>query len=331
MSNPEQVTNSPTASISPSELDAALALVNRVIRNIELAILGKRDVIELVLIGMFSDGHVLLEDVPGVGKTILARALARSVKADFKRIQFTPDLLPADVTGANTYDQKENKFSFRPGPIFANILLADEINRTSPRTQSSLLEAMEERQVTVDGVTYPVPRPFFVIATQNPVEQQGTYDLPEAQLDRFILRVKIGYPSIDHEAEILEAQRRTHPIEELEPICGPDEIMSIQQLVRRIGVKPSLRRYVAEISAASREHPDVLVGVSVRGSQRLMTAAQAYAMLNHRDYIIPDDIQSVAPHCLAHRILLRPEAKLAGVDEKSVLKAILRQISVPAQ
>lgn len=317
--------------IPPRELDAALSQINRIVRNVEQVIFGKRDVIELVLTGLFADGHVLLEDVPGVGKTMLARALAKSVSAEFRRIQFTPDLLPADVTGSSTYNQKTTEFSFRRGPIFANIVLADEINRTSPRTQSALLEGMEERQVSVDGVSYPLPRPFFVIATQNPIEHQGTYDLPEAQLDRFMLRVQIGYPTVEEESAILEAQREAHPVHELEAVAALEEIISLQALARRVFVKPSLRGYIVSLSKASREHPDVLVGVSVRGSQQLMHASQAFALISHRGYVVPDDIQLLAPSCLAHRVVLRPEARLAGVTESGVLQSLLRQIPVPVQ
>jgi len=262
---------------------------------------------------------------------MLARALAKSVDAEFPRIQFTPDLLPSDVTGSTTYNQHRQEFSFRRGPIFANLVLADEINRTSPRTQSALLEGMEERQVTVDGVTYPLPRPFFVIATQNPIEHQGTYDLPEAQLDRFMLRISIGYPSLDREVDILEAQREAHPLYSITPVCEPEDIVGLQLLVRRVFVKDSLRRYLVQLNVASREHPDMLVGVSVRGSQRLMQAAQAYALIQHRDFVTPDDIQMMARPCLAHRLLLKPEARLAGVDEKGVLAALLRDTPVPPQ
>jgi MoxR-like ATPase len=317
--------------LSPRELEVASSQLNKIVRNVEKVIFGKRAVIELVLTGMLADGHVLLEDVPGVGKTMLARAISRSISAEFHRIQFTPDLLPADVTGSTTYDQRTGEFSFRRGPVFANIILADEINRTSPRTQSSLLEGMEERQVTVDGVTYALPKPFFVIATQNPIEHQGTYDLPEAQLDRFMLRVSIGYPSIQEEADILESQRQTHPVHGLEPVCTPEDIVELQQLARRVFVKPTLRHYVASLSSASREHPDVHVGISVRGSQQLMHASQALALVNHRGYVLPDDIQTLSKPCLSHRLVIRPEARLAGVTEAAVLLSIIKQTAVPLQ
>jgi MoxR-like ATPase len=262
---------------------------------------------------------------------MLARALARSVSAEFRRIQFTPDLLPADVTGSTTYNQQNGEFVFRRGPIFANLILADEINRTSPRTQSALLEGMEERQVTVDGVTYELPRPFFVIATQNPIEQQGTYELPEAQLDRFMLRLSIGYPPVDEEARILLAQREHHPIQEIDHVCSPTDIQQMQSIVRRIAVKPSLRQYVAQLAAASRTHPDVQAGVSVRGSQLLMTAAQSFALISQRDYVVPDDIQALAMPCLCHRLVIRPEARLAGISEESVVAGLLREVPVPLQ
>jgi MoxR-like ATPase len=317
--------------LPPRDLDRATTVINRIIDNVERVIYGKRDAIERVLVGLLADGHVLLEDVPGVGKTMLARALALSINADFRRIQFTPDLLPADVTGSSTFNQGTHEFEFRRGPVFAHIILADEINRTSPRTQSALLEGMEERQVTIDGITYPLPNPFFVLATQNSIEHQGTYELPEAQLDRFMLRVRIGYPSVAEESDILEAQREANPVHSLQHVCETADIVNLQQLSRNVFVKPSLRRYVAEISAASRAHPDVQVGASVRGSQLLMAGAQAFALISHRSHVIPDDIQALALACLSHRLVLHPEARLSGVDEADVISTILRQVQVPVQ
>ncbi len=331
MSDTQQQPLEAGGSISPQDLDHATSKVNQIIKNIEKVIFDKRDPIQLVVVALLADGHVLLEDVPGVGKTMLARALAKSVAADFKRIQFTPDLLPSDVTGSNTYNQKTMEFVFRPGPIFANIVLADEINRTSPRTQSALLEAMEERQVTVDGVSYPVPNPFYVIATQNPIEHQGTYDLPEAQLDRFMLKVSIGYPGLEQEVELLEAHRKENPVNTLTSVATPEELVKLRTLARNVFVKPTLRKYIAEITSSSRTHPDVQVGVSVRGTKQLMHAAQAMALSSHRDYLIPDDVQRIAQACLSHRILMRPEARLAGIANASIVEDLLEKTSVPPQ
>jgi MoxR-like ATPase len=324
-------TQSEQQGIAARELDFASSTLNRIIDNVERVIYGKRDAIERVLVGLLADGHVLLEDVPGVGKTMLARALALSISAEFRRIQFTPDLLPSDVTGSSTYNPQTTEFVFRKGPVFAHIILADEINRTSPRTQSALLEGMEERQVTVDGVTYQLPKPFFVIATQNPIEHQGTYELPEAQLDRFMLRVRIGYPGVAEESDILEAQRESNPVHALESVGTIDDVQQLQALTRRVHVKRSLRGYIAEISAHSRIHPDVQVGVSVRGTQLLMAASQAFALINHRDHVLPDDVQAMARACLSHRLILHPEARLGGVDEADVVASILKQVQVPVQ
>ncbi len=319
------------ASLKPDDVLRATRQIQRITANIAKVVFGKDDVIRRVLAALLANGHVLLEDVPGVGKTMLARALARSVAAKFTRIQFTPDLLPADVTGSTVFNQKTGEFSFKAGPVFTNILLADEINRTSPRTQSALLEAMEERQVTMDGVTHPLPVPFFVVATQNPIEHQGTYDLPEAQLDRFLMRLQIGYPGASEEADILEEQRVTHPIGEISSVITLEELGEFQRFSRRVFIKLSLRDYIVRLNTETRSHPDVLVGASIRGSLGLMRTAQARALIDGRDYVTPDDIKAMALMVLAHRIIMLPSAQLAGVKPSGVVEGILRKVPVPVQ
>jgi MoxR-like ATPase len=304
----------------------------QVIENVEKVIVGKRDAIELLVLALLCEGHVLLEDVPGTGKTMLARAIAVSLGGEFKRLQCTPDLLPNDVTGVSVFNQVSSQFEFRPGPVFVNVLLADEINRATPRTQSALLEAMQEQQVTVDGVTRPLPRPFIVLATQNPIEYEGTFPLPEAQLDRFLMRLSIGYPLISDERRILTALRREHPITRLEPVdfspredpqSGLAQLMRMQQRVWDVHVDDSLQDYLLRLVAATRLHPDLLLGGSPRASLALFKASQALAALRGRDHVIPDDIKYLAPAILLHRFMVRPESELRGRTARSILDDVL--------
>lgn len=296
-----------------------------VIDNVERVIVGKRQAIELVIVALLCDGHALIEDVPGVGKTMLARAVALSLGCSFKRLQCTPDLLPNDVTGVSIYNQKTSEFEFRPGPAFVNILLADEINRATPRTQSALLEAMGESQVTVDGITRHLPKPFMVLATQNPIEYEGTFPLPEAQLDRFLMRVSLGYPTYEEERQILINLRRIHPIESLGQVVNIDDLVRMQPQVWDVTVDDTVSQYIVRLIRSTREHYDLTLGVSPRGSLGLFKAAQALAAIRGRDFVLPDDVKLLAPVVIGHRLIIKPESALRGRDSRAVLTSLLEE------
>ncbi|MFQ6097737.1 MAG: AAA family ATPase [Armatimonadota bacterium] len=311
------------------DTETAAATAERIIDNVQTVIVGKRGVVEKTLLALICGGHVLLEDVPGVGKTMMARAFARSLGCTFKRIQFTPDLLPSDVTGVTIYDQHSGEFRFREGPVFANIVLADEINRASPRTQSSLLECMEERQVTVDGVTHRLREPFLVIATENPLEYEGIYPLPESQLDRFLLRLEIGYPERDDEKRVVKDQMIRHPIASVEPVAGVQDLRALREAAREVHVSEAMHDYMLDIVRATRNGRDVRVGASPRGSLALMKTSQGIALVRGRDYVIPDDVKELAPNVLAHRLILEPEARISGLDARDLVRDILDEVAVP--
>lgn len=303
--------------------------IERLINNIKKVIVGKDEVICLALIPLCCKGHLLIEDVPGVGKTMLARSIAKSINGKFRRIQFTPDLLPSDVTGVSIYNQKNGEFEFKPGPVFANILLADEINRTTPRTQSALLECMEETQVTESGRTYLLEQPFNVIATQNPIELQGTYPLPEAQLDRFFMKLKIGYPDSNSEVTMMEEQVKEHPIFSLIPVLETKEIVEIQETIKEVYIDHSVKEYIVRLINKTREHKGLLLGASPRGSLALMRASQAWAFFKKRDFVDPTDVKNVALPTLSHRIILKPQTRLEGVNPEELITEILNSVPVP--
>lgn len=302
---------------------------DRVTKNLSKVIIGKPETLELVIIGLLSQGHLLIEDVPGVGKTMLARSLSKSLGCTFKRIQFTPDMLPSDVTGVSIFNQITREFEFRPGPIMAQVVLADEINRATPKTQSALLEAMEERQVTVDGLTYDLNPPFMVMGTQNPIEYEGTFPLPEAQLDRFLLRIKLGYPALMDEIKVLELQQLEHPILNIEAVVTSEEVIAAQTGIKSIYVADAVKRYIVELTRATREHGDIYLGSSPRGSLGLFRTGQAKAAISGRDYVLPDDIKFVAEYVLGHRIMIDPAARLREISSELIIREILRTLPVP--
>lgn len=308
---------------------AAQKTATQIVRNVEQVIIGKSLTVELAVIALMSQGHLLIEDAPGVGKTMLARSLAKSINCAFKRIQFTPDMLPGDITGVSVYNQKTGDFEFRPGPIIAQVVLADEINRATPRVQSALLECMEERQITVDGVTHKMPAPFHVLATQNPVEYEGTFPLPETQLDRFLMRISLGYPSVSDEIIIMEKQQFSHPIEHLSAVADAADLLMLQEAVRKIYVDDLVKQYIAALVETTRRHPLIYLGSSPRGSLALFRAAQARALLQGRDFVLPDDVKALAETVLAHRLILHAMDGSRGKSSKSVIAEILETVPVP--
>ena len=305
------------------------AIANRIVENVEKVIVGKRQSVQLTALGLLCQGHILIEDVPGVGKTVLAKSLAKSVGCKFQRIQFTPDMLPSDVTGVSVFNQKTLEFEFRPGPIHAQIVLVDEINRATPKTQSALLEAMEERQVTVDGSTYPLDSPFMVLATQNPIEYEGTFPLPEAQLDRFLLRISVGYATKEQEMEILDRQHTAHPLDSLEQEVSLDELRAAQQAVKELYVDPLVKEYIVDVVRQTREHPDVYLGASSRGALAIYRLCQARAAMLGRDYVLPDDVKALAVPALGHRIIVGPAARIKDITPEQIVQDILDRLPVP--
>ena len=310
-------------------MQAVRSIAERVIENVEKVILGKDQEVRLTMVALLCEGHLLIEDVPGVGKTMLARAIARSIGCSYRRIQFTPDMLPSDVTGVSVFNQKTQEFEFRPGPLMAQIVLADEINRATPKTQSAMLEAMEERQMTVDGRTYEMERPFLVLATQNPIEYEGTFPLPEAQIDRFMMRLRLGYPEKRHEIEILDKQARRHPIELLDQVVSVEELVAAQEATKDIYIDDAVKEYIVDLVTVTRDHPDVYLGASPRGSLAVFRAARAWAAINGRDFVLPDDVKFLAEPTLAHRLIVSPSARIKNVDTRQIIEDALSHTPVP--
>jgi MoxR-like ATPase len=330
-SSPPDVAAYISSYATPAEIERIHQTANRIRQQVAQVIVGKAEVVEMLLAALFSEGHILLEDVPGIGKTTLAKTLARTLGCSFSRIQFTPDLLPSDIVGVNMFNQRDSVFEYRAGPIMAQVVLADEINRAGPRTQSALLEAMEERQVTVDGVTRALPYPFLVLATQNPVELEGTFPLPEAQVDRFLMRLGLGYPERDEERQILHRFRTHHPLQTVEPVVSAAEIQAANQICRQVYVHPAVEDYLLDLVSASRQEPKIELGVSPRGTLALYRAGQALAAIRGRTYVIPDDLKQLAAPVLAHRLVLRPDARLHGRTPAEVITGLLEQTTVPVE
>ena len=305
------------------------AIAQKIADNVEKVIVGKHHAVQLTIVALLCEGHLLIEDVPGTGKTVLAKSVARSLGCEFRRIQFTPDMLPSDVTGVSVFNQKTLEFEFRPGPVMAQIVLTDEINRATPKTQSALLEAMEERQITVDGVTYPMDQPFLVLATQNPIEYEGTFPLPEAQLDRFMMRIGLGYPNTSDEITVLDRQQHTHPVNQISQVVSSEELVTAQERIKEVYIDGLVKEYIVGLVKATRKHPDVYLGASPRGSLALYKTGQARAAILGRDYVIPDDIKALALETLAHRLIISPSARIKNVDPRAVIQEILDSVPVP--
>ena len=311
------------------ETQSATGIAQEIVENVCKVIVGKNAVIEHALAAVIAQGHILIEDVPGVGKTMLAKSISASIGCSFKRIQFTPDLLPSDIVGVSIYNQRTGEFQFRPGPVMAQVVLVDEINRATPKTQSALLEAMEELQVTVDGVTRPLERPFVVMATQNPIEHEGTFPLPEAQLDRFLMRISLGYPTFSEELSVIEQQEQTHPIDELQAVASPGDVTGLQDAAKKVYVDTAVREYIVTLIDATRNHEDVSLGASPRASLGMFRAARGLAIMRDRDYVIPDDVKELAHAVLAHRLILSPSARMRGLQTAQVIDGLLESVAVP--